>query len=667
MVLAVSGAARSAEPVEGTGTSTVTITPAALGVDLPVGTDVDAALARLSLEATNVGGGVATLVLEGLTLNDQSVAPLAVSSVDGDKEGDEGQELSVAGFSALVGLVDYAVTAGDGTARSGVGALSAAVETPIGLDLGLDAQEVASSVTKTGTASEVVLNVSGLELGLGDLLPADLLAGLPLGVVLELIEGLDIAVPGDLAELIAAVEALVPTLEDTIAAIGDLEAAEDELTALIADSPTLAALQDAVDDAAAAVVTATTNVATATQAVVDAQAAVDALEASIAALEAEAETLDPLDPLDAARLLEIAADLLVLEDDLADAEATLLAAQDDLAAAEAALAQAEQDLADAEAALLAGIEDVAAALVAEIERLQAIVDDLLAQLTDLLVGLDLLDLRLDLVDLLLDTPVLDLGAMVLDLRTEADGTSSLGTATCTVGETRVLGAVVPVPDCAALDGALTSVTDALATVLDVLPLSVPVPTVTASGPTVTSSGAGTVDELGRTAASAEVSPLRLDVPSVALTSVVDDLVADLEALVAELLSEVDLLANTGYSAADVTLPASLDALVAELLASLDALPLGDALDGLRTLGVGASAGTVALSSGFTAQQGAEPDDGDPGDGTGGPGDTSGGPASTPSGTLPRTGLDLGTALAAAVAALAAGGVAMGARRELEMA
>lgn len=649
LVVATAGVARSAEPV-GEGASQLSINPAALDLDMPVGDEIGAALGHLVLEATNVGVPSARLAFEGLGAGGQGAAPLALSSADGDKHGSEEVGAAAAGFAALVGLVDYAVEAGDDHAAARLGALSGSLETPLGLGAQLDAQRVGSTVTSTGAASELALTVSGLELGLGDLLPADVLAGLPLGVVLEIVEGLGVTVPADLAGLITDVEQLVPVLEGAVAAVADLEAAEAELDAVIAGDPTLAALQGAVDDAEQAVTAAETAVASA-------EAGVATIEQAIAALEAE--LLDP--NTSAARLLAIPGEILALEADLATAEQLVAGAQ-------TALAQARQDLAGAVAALAAAVDGVAAVLAAEIERLQQLVDDLLAELSGLLTGLDLVELRLDLLDLVLSTPLLDLGALTLDLGTEAGPTSSLGEVTCTVGETRVLGTVVPTPDCAALGTALGQVGDAVSAALASLPITVPIPAVTASGPTFGASGAGVPDATGVTTASATVSPLHVSVPSVDLTTMVDGLVAELEALVADLLGNTGSLTAAQVNAEAVALPAGLDALVAELVASLDALPLGDTLDGLRTNGLDATVATIGLTSTFAAQQGGAPIDG--GTPTGGPGEGSSdgsarsGPGFTPSGNLPRTGLDVGTGLAAAVAALAAGGVAMALRREL---
>jgi len=697
LLVATSGGARSAEPA-GEGTSQVSITPAALGVDLALVDELDATLGRLLLEATTVGTPAARLAFEGLGAGGQGAAPLALSSADGDKQGSEGRAAAAAGFSAVIGLVDYAIEAGDDHASARLGALRGSLDTPLGLAAQLDAQQVASTVTSTGAGSDLRLTISGLELGLGDLLPADVLAELPLSVVLDLVDGLGVTVPADLAAVVADVEVLVPVLEATAAAISDLDEAEAELAAIIAGDPSLAALQDAVDVAELAVADAEQAVVNAEQAVADAELAVAALEAEVASIEQtiadlEAERLDlTTSP---QRLLEIPGEILALQAQLAETQADLEDAGDLLVAAEqllveaaANLLQAQQDLEAAVADLVAALEAIAAVLVAEIERLQQIVDDLLAELAELLTGLDLVGLRLDLLDLLLGTPLLDLGAMTLHLSTEAGPISSLGEAACTVGETRVLGMVVPTPDCAAIGAALAQVSDAIATALAALPITVPLPAVTASGPSLVSSGAGGLDAAGSTTATATFSPLRVGVASVDLTGMVDGLVTEVEALVGELIGDTESLAAAQLMASAVTLSPEVDALLAELAASLEALPVGDTLDGLSTNGLDATLATVGLSSTFTAQQagppggGGDPDGGDPtsgspGDGSGGtPGDgaTSGGGSSDGSargggapglaGNLPRTGLEVHGVLAAAVAALLAGGVALGVRREL---
>lgn len=728
LVVSASGTARSSAVPSGTGAASLRFVPATLGVELPLADAAGVALGRLVMEAGTTADPVARLAFEGLGAAGVGTAPLGLSSANGDHRGGDERSADAAGVSALLRLVDYTVRADTTSALAQLGALEGAIDAPLGLGLRLQGQEVTTSVSATEAASSISLTISGVQLGLDDLLPADVLAGLPLGAVLDLVDGLDVAVPTDLANVVAEVDGVVATLREAGATAGDLAEVASTLRSAVGSDPTLAALQAAVDDAGADVTAAQAARDGAAAAVGAATAAVTAIEGELAALrtqtaglaaeiatiestiaglEAEAAAL-LVSPL---RVVEIAAELLALDAELAAAAAelapllaevtalegalagarsALAGAQDDLAAAEVLLDQAETVLVAAEAALAAALAQLQATLVAELDALQQVLDDLLAELDLLLDGVDLEPVRLDLVELLTAAPLLDLGTLVLDLSTQADVTGSLGRATCRAADLEVLGVAVPTPDCAAIGAALGQLSGAIADVLGSLPVLGARPTVLAAGPAVTSSGAGSPDADGRSASAVDVVPLRLAIPAVSLSGVVDDLVAELDLLVSELLGS----AAVGDAQRQV---------LGQLDATVAALPTGAALGGLQTTGLDVALAEIGLTSSFTAQQvgGVEPVPAAPGaeapvagapggspapvgvgsppapvPGTGSPagaapagapGDASsrsGRPSSVPGATLPRTGGDLATLVAAAVAALAAGSASLGVRRQL---
>ncbi len=150
-----------------------------------------------------------------------------------------------------------------------------------------------------------------------------------------------------------------------------------------------------------------------------------------------------------------------------------------------------------------------------------------------------------------------------------------------------------------------------------------------------------------------------------LTGTVDDLLAQLDALVGQLdaeLSGLDVPVDAVTGAIDLSglepvtgaidIPTGLGDALGQLRTALDALPLGDLLDGLSTLGVGTQLGTVALNSSFaSAAAPATPT-------------SPGSPTSSP--TLPNTGSHDYLLLMAALAALMAGVVTRSLGRGVEL-
>ena len=118
------------------------------------------------------------------------------------------------------------------------------------LDIGLTG--VVSEVTRTGAIAEQDLLVDGLNLGLGDILPADLLEALPLDVLLDLIEGLgDAGLLDDVDGLRAELDGLVDDISDAIdelntyelELLGELDTDADLLQELIDLEEALEALE----------------------------------------------------------------------------------------------------------------------------------------------------------------------------------------------------------------------------------------------------------------------------------------------------------------------------------------------------------------------------------------------------------------------------------------
>jgi hypothetical protein len=654
----------TSETPTGTGTSTLSITPASLDIDgLPA--QLDAALGTLVADATNTADPVARLALASLSGVGQHAPEAAFSSADGDARGNETRTVGAGGLSATVELVDYLVQADADSAVAELSALAGEIDTPVGLGADVGAQGVHVSARPTGTASSAVVQVSGLTFGLGDLLPADVLDALPLSAVLDLVDTLDLPLSGTVLDQVADVDTLLVALTDAVEQAETLADLQAQVDSAASDLPETAAVADAEQ----ALATAEAAVQALEDEAARLAADIAAVEAEIADLEAELATLDPV--LDALRIMEIEEELAVLETELTVLETELGAIETtELPAARADVEEALVVLADAQAALEAalielGLED----LIAELALVEDLLGDLLDRLAVLLDGLDLSTLLDALLEGLTDTPLFDLGSIELTLGTLADGTSSAGTVTCTATGLRVLGADVATPGCDAVGAALDSLAGTIGDALSVLPVAAPVPAVTAGGLETSSSGAGAPDADGVTSAFARVSALTLQIAPVDLVATTDDLVAELEGLLGELVAllpgldvgDVISLQGTDHAVGSLALdvPLTLEGDLTELRGVLALLPTGGALDGLRTLGLGAVLGAVDLESSFTAAAApATPTPASPA-----PAD----PTETSPGELPVTGADqIHVLLAAALAALAAGGTFLGLGRGLTM-
>lgn len=650
LVLGTVGPVQSQTVDTGAGTSGLSLTPLGLEISgLP--TPLSANLGTILAGATNEESLLATLSLRDLGVNDVVAPPLTLSSADGPTRGSETREASIAGLGATLGLAEYAVESDDQQATALLGALGGEVTTPLGLGASLESQRLSTTAGPDATAGALALSVTGLEISLGDLLPADLLDQLPLDVVLDLLDQLGLPLSTDILGQLGDLDALVSTLQSSIGSAEDLLDVQNQLAA-IADG------NAAVDSALAALDSALAGQAQATQQLA-------AVESQIAQLTSQIGVLEAI-PLPLPGQL---AELAQLQGQLSTLQGQLPALQSAVGAATAAVDQAQAALDGVLAGL--GLDD----LLDQLTALEDLLGGLLGTLDGLLDDVDLDSLLDDLLGLL-DVPLVEIGSVELVLDTLADATASAGTVTCEAGGIRLLGQDVPTPSCDDLTGVLSTVTDLLDGVLDVLPVAGVLPEISLTGPTQTASGAGVPNAEGITEAIAGVTALSLDIESVELTAITDGLVPELSGLIGDLdglLGALDaapgidvldpLLGATaarasgtdGVQAAALPLPAGLDAALDSVLAGL---PTGAGLDGLRTLGLDADLGAAEMTSVFssTATPATPATPGTPGSPTtpAAPG-TPGQPGSP---NLPTTGADAHKLALAALAAIAAGAMAI---------
>jgi predicted nucleic acid-binding Zn-ribbon protein len=658
-------AAATTQPSTGTGTATTGVD--LVSADLTAGLlgDLSARLGGVELDATSVDALRAVLDVEAVRIGDQVAAGQQISTDDGDDAGSLRLPVDLGAASAAVNLVDYLVAAGDGTAVASLDALAAEL-TAGPLQLSVSALDGAGSeVTPDSAASGVGLRVEGLELTLGDLLPDELLEGLPLSAVLDLLGQLDLTLPADLQDALDLLQSLISLLATVDGVLAELDALIDELGQVLAGDELVQALVDAVEDAedalvdaladhaaAAAVVEEATAALTAAQAtaeataaalatanaeVTTAQATVDAIEVEIAELEAELLTLDPV--LDMQRITEIDAELASLQTqltaaeqelataqtdaataqtthdaalaDVTTAETTLAAAEATLAAADDAVDEARRLLAEARAALRAAVEDLAgdnqliADLLDAIDVLEARLLDLLEPLLDLLDGLpDLDSLLADLLGLLEDAELLSVGRLDLGVATLADAEGGDASATCTASGVTLLGTTLPTPTCADLTDAFAQISTAVSGVLAALPGVAP--TVSVAG--LSGATSEDTDDDGLSTATASITPLRLQIASASLDGVLDSLVADMVASLEDLLAlSLDLDSDLGLDIGSTLDLSAIEGDLTRLIAELGALPTGLDLDGLSTLGLDLRVAGLTSTASFLPASDDSPD------------------------------------------------------------
>lgn len=602
-------------PTKGVGTTSTSLQLVDVRLSaVPQLGELRAALGTAGSEATTVGDSFASVLFTGAVAGGETVGHQEVSSSDGIGSDSVSVPLSGPGIDGHLTIAELTARAGPDSAAALLRALSGQVDVgPLGLSATIGENGISSEVVEDLAASRTGAGIGPIDLEVGDLLPAELLGALPLSALLDLLDGVDL-------NLGATLNAQVQTLRDTLATLDTLQTkldelaeAEAQLDELLSGNEALLAEIDAaqaeVEAAEAAVAAAEADLAEAQAAETAAQAELDALQAEKAALQAaiddlEAQLVDCLlaivcDPL-LAQLATLNAEMAALDAEIAAASNDLAEAQADVAEAEAALAAAQAELAAARAALdalLAG-SDVEAINAAQelVDTLQALIDDLLAQLQDLLGQLPDLSTLIDqLVGLLADAPLLSINELNVAVKSAADARAGRAEVQCGATGVSVLGQSLGAMTCNELATKFDELAGGILNVLKSLPVvGGAVPGVTVEGLKSSTSASDGPDADGRTSAMAGLSALHVGIPSVELEAVVDTLVADAIAQIEGVVA---------------SLPAGSDAvqqLLTTLKGQLSALPTGDALQGLETIGVDAVLGKLISRSSFQAQDASEP-------------------------------------------------------------
>ena len=647
----ITGATTASDAQEGIGDANASLLGAALEVEdldgLTAGVlgEVVGDLALLDAIDTSGLGALDTRIdlglIEGLTAATTRDVPDARSALSPLRIGDDrphdvsagpgesagGDAVTPAPVSALLsslGVSAFGVSADadDDGAIARIDALDATIDalSVTSLDIGLT--EVVSEVTRTGSSATQDLTVDGLAVGLGDILPAELLEALPLDALLDLITelgdaGLLSGVDGLQAQILGLIASIEATLDDLagvdldladldgdlLTDIGDLLTALDDLEDL--DLGGLLGAASAQGDAQAQVLGGIGDVAD------DIGGAIDDVTSGVT----DSLNLGDLDlDLDELGLTDV--ELLLLEDVLN----TLLDLEDLVGGVVDLTGTCLDDLAsivDDPAALQNCVNEVIGLLTDTLDDLlgdvlgdlglQGVLDDLLALLGDLSALEDLLDTLPGLIDQIASLDLLTADTMGLEVLAAADAEGGSTTIACELGGLAILGEVIGDTTCT--DGSLDGDTDgavagALATltgVLESLPgvsgidgLSLDILPVATED--VTTAEDGTVT------ARAHAVLLELSIPSVTIdpdpSALLDDLLALDLSIVDDVVGQVDdLLAGVGLGGVLPTeqltvitalieeevlsvLGGTVDELLAQVTGLLDGILDLDILDGL---------------------------------------------------------------------------------------
>lgn len=474
----------------------------------------------------------------------------------------------------------------------------------IGLRSSIGERGLFSEVDKDGAEAHAAVTIDGFGMNFGALLPVDLVAlpfGMTLEMVERLEIPLPEDLAGDVDRFLGVVDRLQvidntlsllhearSRLEDRVEdepefadALDAVDLAGDLLAAAKADlagaQSQLADAEAALEDATAALADAQAELAAAEAVLTAAQADVATIENEIAALDAEIAELES-DPVEAiANADEIAAKLAqraALVEELEAAQAAEEAAQDEVDAAQAevdAAAAAEVDARTVRDARRAAVNaagsavDSARARLATAETAYQTITDALAAADEEIAGLrdDVIALKAHLAALLMDlrpvldslrdlaglhegildaldaTPVLKVGALHLVAGTKVDADGPVTQAVCEITGMEVLGKPLPAVTCEDFVGLREGIQNRLVDLLSLL-AGKTVEGVVIDGPRPTVTAAEEPDAEGFVSAKVAFTPFKLQVPSVELADVANDVKDNLETMLDRLLNDPEL-------------------------------------------------------------------------------------------------------------------------------
>ncbi|HEX2240193.1 MAG TPA: hypothetical protein VHJ82_03505 [Actinomycetota bacterium] len=559
--------------------------------------DISGSVGTVRLDATTLTTPVANVIVEAINSTGHSAGAFSASSSDPDSSQSVSVPFEGPVTSGQVSIAELLAIADADSATAALGALQSSLNIgPLGMSATSPRQGIESIADPFGSSSMTGFSVGPFALSVGDLLPTEVLEALPLSVIFDLAKQLPIDVVEELRSTMRALRDVIESV-DALEDVGaQLDAAQAQLDALGVGDPAIADAIDGVQDAEAAVDAATDAVAAAQGQLDAAQAAVDAAEAEVADLTGQQTDLQ--EQLAACPLPAVCAVLQAQLDSLAPqiaaAQTQLSNAQADEVVAQTTLDDAEAQLEAVEVALAQAIAELEALVGAAGTQIAELVDQLQAELASLLDTLDetlasipnLEDLISDVVFEIAGSPLFEIGKITVASLAQSDSVDASGDIGCEISGASVLGDPIPGTSCDVVKQAWGDVQELIGGVFEALPVT-GLPQISVQGLETYEHASSAPDAQGFRSAAAGLRALRVSIPSVALTDVVDQLVADATAQIEALL---------GTDIPDIGLADVLE----QVRAQLEVLPTGDALGGLRTVGVRASLAEVANQSRFRA-------------------------------------------------------------------
>ena len=634
-------ASHAASAPVNTGSASLSLTLPQLALSGPVGAARSLALGTITVAAQSIPPLGATLALAGPTAMGQAAQGVDYSSAQGNQAGNATVPVSAGPVTGSVGLVNYAVNAGAGSALAQLGGLTGTLGvSPLNLAADLGTHGLLAQAGPTASAAGLDLTSPGINIDLADLLPANVLAGLPLGVVVNLLQTTGVTLSPTLTSELSRVRSLLGDAQSLSTDLTSLSGAEATVASLIASNTALAAAQAAVTSQTQTVAGDQATVTSAQSALTAAQATQStdqstvnsdqsALTAAQATLSADqtAEAAACLLPLSSActtaKGVVAAAQSVVTSDQatltaaqaaLTTANQTVTTDQSALTAAQAALATAQATLATDQATLanLAAQASAPGSPLATAEglvtTLTTTVDSLLTQLQGLLGTLpNLQSVLAQLTGALANAPLIGIGNLAVGLNVAANAKTDSASVTCTLGSVSVLGKSVAAPTCEGLSALLKGISGQLSTALSILPASAK-PSLSLSGlEPITSTSAASPD--GTLTASAGLSALDLAISPISLSGLVDSLTSQLQAqlqAITTALGNHSLLTRPALDAHALSVPSGLSGLLGTLTTQVSALPTGSALSGLSTLGLAAGLAGVTSQANYRGASSSTP-------------------------------------------------------------
>ncbi len=614
-------------------------------------------LGALTAQAISDTGLAAALGVNGGNVLGTPLPGWGVDTAGGPQSGDHGIAATVSGSAADIGLVGYDVAAAGHTAHASLDSLTGTASTsPLDVEVDLGQHGVDATVQPDTSSSAISLTVTGLKVGMGDLLPTGVLDAMPLTGLINLVSSLGLSLPVGAGGVVNQLNSLTTELADVTSAADDLNTADSALATLLASIPSTSAAQQQLTDAQTqlsndlAVLSAAqqqlgVDTAAAQSPVAQVAAANDAVTALTAQVNALSAQLASLlgDPLQAVLAGQVTAQLQDAQNQLTAAQTTATQLQTQLDQANATVTAdqqlvmtATQQVSSDQAAVTAAqsaLDALAAAVAAgnqAVADAQTTVDQLTTTLTDLINGLtadlgglpDLSAVRSQLVAALTAAPLLDVGTLGATVSSTATDGSGAGSVSCTVTGASVLGQAIPVGPCSSLVSSFAAITSAVSSALAQLPLAQPLSPSLDGLAESTAGGPAAPDDVDSTA-SAGLTPLHLALPSGALSALTDSAVS---ALTAALTPAQQSLAGLGLPALTSALTGSLGTFAT----TLAAMPSGSGLAGLHTIGVDVSLVGLSTSALHHRSLAAPPAAGASGTPSSRPAGSSSGPASGPS-------------------------------------